>query len=983
MGILRRYGVFLFMVLAMSLVMADGSAFAGVPAKNFSAFTTPTSQQPEYFLRGADGYLHYNYVRNNKRLVDSSSFLTAGKVGGPVAGFYAPPRSHAEAVFCGEDGYIRYVYMQGGWKIETLQGLGKVAGDLSGFFNPASGRPGIFFRGEDGYLRYGYFAGGRWSVDSASFRNMGKVAGAISALYVAKQGAPDVFFHGEDGYVKSYSYQGGWKATYAPFRQGGKITGGISAVFAKQRNHTEFFYRGEDGYLRYFFWTGGRWSFDAATFRRSGYRVGGSVSAVFAKAYNHAEVMFEGEDGYARYVFMRRAWGFDDQTFRKAKVAGTLQALYVPGYRHSALFYEGADTAIHSYSIQQGTWKHEVFTQAVTTTDGYMRLLGQYGFEDPSSVSGGSSGTKSRMASGHNVQINSLLIKITREVKEIEEDLKKKVLVKGRHLIESQIKGKAQSIAKKIVSGVFNAALNKIRDALIKHVMSKPVSLESFYRNFHSLKNGTRVEKITAQATRISTVAALTIGIAAEVAIVPVDTFLSCTGYSGKAKMCCLEKRLSYNLIGLVFTISSIVLQMGVDMTLIQPISSMAATGIAASLASATAGLGSLVQPAAHFLISSALNGAIATGLSIWRAVLFDPLTKPLVKEVTKLTAKILAPLESTGLLCQGPCAADNSPQEQCKDTHSEWDFKKFQKEAEQQNGELRSRKVCLRGFRDNLHVSSKGGRILHGNQEKCEPFEIFTLEYYDFGGLRDNNLVYLKSHQGFYWSATNTGLFSAGATTRGDNERFYIMAIGGSGRGKIRDNEDVAFMSSHQRYVSVGGAGKKIVADRTSRSAWESFHMTPAANSQINACFRTWNGKYALTVPRPGLFVGTATPSQEGTRSLGNCVGDQRFFIERVAPNGALRSGEKIRIRTNHGRYLSAQQTGALMADRKEAGDWEIFTIYKKGAPNGSVIQSGNQINFKTHHGKWLVAERGGGYPIFANRPNVGDWETFIIQLY
>lgn len=61
----------------------------------------------------------------------------------------------------------------------------------------------------------------------------------------------------------------------------------------------------------------------------------------------------------------------------------------------------------------------------------------------------------------------------------------------------------------------------------------------------------------------------------------------------------------------------------------------------------------------------------------------------------------------------------------------------------------------------------------------------------------------------------------------------------------------------------------------------------------------------------------------------------------------------------------------GAVMADRLDAFAWESFTIGTLGV--------GNQIGLQSHMGHFS-AQMGGGYGVYANRPQIGDWETWTL---
>ena len=63
--------------------------------------------------------------------------------------------------------------------------------------------------------------------------------------------------------------------------------------------------------------------------------------------------------------------------------------------------------------------------------------------------------------------------------------------------------------------------------------------------------------------------------------------------------------------------------------------------------------------------------------------------------------------------------------------------------------------------------------------------------------------------------------------------------------------------------------------------------------------------------------------------------------------------------------------QFGAVLADRRDPFAWESFILGQLG--------SGNQVSLLSHMGLFS-AQMGGGYGVYANRPQVGEWETWTL---
>ena len=84
---------------------------------------------------------------------------------------------------------------------------------------------------------------------------------------------------------------------------------------------------------------------------------------------------------------------------------------------------------------------------------------------------------------------------------------------------------------------------------------------------------------------------------------------------------------------------------------------------------------------------------------------------------------------------------------------------------------------------------------------------------------------------------------------------------------------------------------------------------------------------------------------------------------------------GDKIALRTDHGKYVVAEDNGDANANRDVSDDLETFTMTELGA---------DKIALKSYHNKYLVAEdkewfRNVWY-VNANRDKMDDWEKWTI---
>lgn len=75
-----------------------------------------------------------------------------------------------------------------------------------------------------------------------------------------------------------------------------------------------------------------------------------------------------------------------------------------------------------------------------------------------------------------------------------------------------------------------------------------------------------------------------------------------------------------------------------------------------------------------------------------------------------------------------------------------------------------------------------------------------------------------------------------------------------------------------------------------------------------------------------------------------------------------------------SHVGLFSARGGGgsAVFANRIAVGEWERWTLVQHG---------GGLISLRSSNGNYLVAETGGGRECNANRPEIGDWEKFRLE--
>ncbi|CAE7378151.1 IFI27 [Symbiodinium microadriaticum] len=90
---------------------------------------------------------------------------------------------------------------------------------------------------------------------------------------------------------------------------------------------------------------------------------------------------------------------------------------------------------------------------------------------------------------------------------------------------------------------------------------------------------------------------------------------------------------------------------------------------------------------------------------------------------------------------------------------------------------------------------------------------------------------------------------------------------------------------------------------------------------------------------------------------------------------------GDKVALRSHHGKYLTAQADGFVVADRESARGSEKWSMDNAPGSDGYIVA------FKSCHGKYLCADGGHfgnigvGNVVHADRDSCGEWEQWTIS--
>lgn len=143
-----------------------------------------------------------------------------------------------------------------------------------------------------------------------------------------------------------------------------------------------------------------------------------------------------------------------------------------------------------------------------------------------------------------------------------------------------------------------------------------------------------------------------------------------------------------------------------------------------------------------------------------------------------------------------------------------------------------------------------------------------------------------------------------------------------------------------------------------------------------------TESGPQVRLVAWNGSFVAAELGGGDAVNANRAGAGPWETFTLLDLDGGALSHGDQVRLRTWDGRhFVQAPGGGRLDARSTTAGAAETFTLERVAGPG--QVRDNDQVGLRsTTEQRWMSAELGGGGRVLANRPTLGPWETFRIQV-
>jgi hypothetical protein len=216
---------------------------------------------------------------------------------------------------------------------------------------------------------------------------------------------------------------------------------------------------------------------------------------------------------------------------------------------------------------------------------------------------------------------------------------------------------------------------------------------------------------------------------------------------------------------------------------------------------------------------------------------------------------------------------------------------------------------------------------------------------------------VAFRTHQNKFLCAEQDGRLIGDRAEPKAWEHFQIIGVD----TKDAKHPKVNIKSAHGKYLCSDNG--KAVVNRDAAKEWELWTLVEVAGSKI--ALRDFKGKY-LCVEGPSNIPVNRDEAKEWEALV------PQIKLSQDEASVAQHYGKGIAFKTAHGKYLCAEPSGQLVADRAEAKEWETFTVTRVTAWNPH-----SPLNIRSHHGKYLASEDN---KAIVNRDSAREWEQWTM---
>ena len=106
--------------------------------------------------------------------------------------------------------------------------------------------------------------------------------------------------------------------------------------------------------------------------------------------------------------------------------------------------------------------------------------------------------------------------------------------------------------------------------------------------------------------------------------------------------------------------------------------------------------------------------------------------------------------------------------------------------------------------------------------------------------------------------------------------------------------------------------------------------------------------------------------------------------YLASLASSSAVHAAYELSLRVSGGQYVvagDARENYRVGATANGIGRWEVFSVELEGGQEARLLRSGDRIHLRTHHGRYLMARNGGGADLTGEAQRARSWETFTIE--
>ncbi len=236
---------------------------------------------------------------------------------------------------------------------------------------------------------------------------------------------------------------------------------------------------------------------------------------------------------------------------------------------------------------------------------------------------------------------------------------------------------------------------------------------------------------------------------------------------------------------------------------------------------------------------------------------------------------------------------------------------------------------------------------------------------------------IHLKSHINTYLQALPDSNVRGSGARPEYWEAFEILRAGPTTHRSLLSFGDVVSLKTAH--------GGPVTARADQTVGWRAGVVGPDEQWQVVRAGNSTHTSFVCVGDRIGLRSLTRNcylvieANQDGNVNRAALGPWETFSISQI-PVETFRYGDWVQLRTAHGRWVGAEQSGVMKNVATRPQHWEVFQIVNPDdAASRSWVRDSGKVALRSFHNKLLAAEPNG--VAIANRDGIGPWETFQLK--